>query len=74
MIAVFISLDASDPGNGGLCVYPGSHKLGPQEDVSTNSGYHYLNQEKFSIEKATPLSLEQGQVSSCAMFYLIIYE
>lgn len=62
MIAVFISLDAADPSNGGLCVYPGSHKLGPQEDVSPHVGYHYLNKEKFSIEKATPLTLERGQV------------
>lgn len=62
MIAVFISMDASDPSNGGLCVYPGSHKLGPQENVSTSPGYYYLDQEKFPIEKAAPLTLKQGQV------------
>ena len=68
MVAVFISLDASDPDNGGLCVYPGSHKLGPQEDVSNVASHHYLNQEKFPIDGATPLTLKQGQVSSCFLF------
>nr|XP_045599032.1 phytanoyl-CoA dioxygenase, peroxisomal-like [Procambarus clarkii]XP_045599043.1 phytanoyl-CoA dioxygenase, peroxisomal-like [Procambarus clarkii]XP_045599053.1 phytanoyl-CoA dioxygenase, peroxisomal-like [Procambarus clarkii]XP_045599061.1 phytanoyl-CoA dioxygenase, peroxisomal-like [Procambarus clarkii] len=71
MIAVFISLDAADPDNGGLCVYPGSHKLGPQEDISTAPGYHYLNQDKFSIDKATPLTLERGQV--VIFSYLLVH-
>jgi len=34
MIAIFINLDDSNPDNGGLAVFPGSHKLGPQEDTS----------------------------------------
>jgi phytanoyl-CoA hydroxylase len=34
MIAVFINLDDSNPENGGLAVFPGSHKLGPQDDTS----------------------------------------
>lgn len=71
MIAVFISLDAADPDNGGLCVYPGSHKLGPQEDVSNVTNYHYLDQEKFPIEKATPLTLKQGQI--VIFSYLLIH-
>ena len=32
MVAAFIHLDDSDPSNGGLAVYPGSHKNGPLED------------------------------------------
>ncbi|KAJ8673489.1 hypothetical protein QAD02_004751 [Eretmocerus hayati] len=32
MMAVFIHMDDTTPGNGGLCVYPGSHKLGPIPD------------------------------------------
>ena len=63
MVAVFISIDASNTSNGGLCVYPGSHKLGPQEDMGSKSGWHYLDQNKFPISKATPLSLKKGQVS-----------
>ncbi|KAK7080252.1 hypothetical protein SK128_003718 [Halocaridina rubra] len=71
MIAVFISLDAADPSNGGLCVYPGSHKLGPQEDCSSAPGWHYLSQEKFPIEKATSLELKRGQV--VIFSYLLIH-
>ena len=32
MVAAFVHLDDSDPNNGGLAVYPGSHKHGPLED------------------------------------------
>ncbi|XP_047470682.1 phytanoyl-CoA dioxygenase, peroxisomal-like isoform X1 [Penaeus chinensis] len=71
MIAVFVSLDDADPQNGGLCVYPGSHKLGPQEDCSSVPGWHYLSQEKFPIEKATPLTLKRGQV--VIFSYLLIH-
>lgn len=47
MVAVFIHLDDTTPENGGLCVYPGSHKLGPQEDKGVEERgekYHYLDQ------------------------------
>lgn len=71
MVAVFISLDAADPSNGGLCVYPGSHKLGPQEDISTAPGFHYLSQDKFPIDKATPLTLERGQI--VIFSYLLVH-
>ncbi|KAK3868760.1 hypothetical protein Pcinc_025875 [Petrolisthes cinctipes] len=71
MIAVFLSLDASYPKNGGLCVYPGSHKLGPQKDVSTAPGYHYLDQKEFPIEKAVPLELKRGQI--VIFSYLLIH-
>ncbi|XP_066950957.1 phytanoyl-CoA dioxygenase, peroxisomal-like [Macrobrachium rosenbergii] len=71
MIAVFVSMDAADPKNGGLCVYPGSHKLGPQEDCSNAPGWHYLSQDKFPISKATPLSLKRGQI--VVFSYLLIH-
>ncbi|XP_076057463.1 phytanoyl-CoA dioxygenase, peroxisomal-like [Oratosquilla oratoria] len=71
MIAVFISLDASNTSNGGLCVYPGSHLLGPQEDKGTQSGWHYCDQTKFPIEKATPLALTRGQV--VVFSYLLVH-
>ncbi len=32
MVAAFIHMDDSDPENGGLAVFPGSHKMGPLED------------------------------------------
>ncbi|KAL7645165.1 UNVERIFIED_CONTAM: hypothetical protein RMT77_003543 [Armadillidium vulgare] len=71
MVAVFISLDKSEPENGGLCVYPGSHLLGPQEDKSETSEYHYLDLEKFPIEKAIPVNMERGQV--VIFSYLLIH-
>lgn len=45
MVAAFLHLDAAGPENGGLFVYPGSHKLGPQEDVGAKeSNFHYVDQ------------------------------
>lgn len=45
MIAAFLHLDAAGPENGGLFVYPGSHALGPQEDVGAKeTNYHYVDQ------------------------------
>lgn len=45
MVAAFLHLDAADPQNGGLFVYPGSHKLGPLEDYGAKVGeFHYVDQ------------------------------
>ena len=44
MLAIFIHLDDTTPENGGLAVFPGSHKLGPLKDVSDVSGFHYVDQ------------------------------
>ncbi|MCL4151356.1 UNVERIFIED_CONTAM: hypothetical protein GTU68_000371 [Idotea baltica] len=71
MIAVFISVDESSPVNGGLCVYPGSHLLGPQKDMSSAEGIHYIDQMQFPCEKAVPLSLKRGQVTIFS--YLLIH-
>ncbi|XP_071552862.1 probable alpha-ketoglutarate-dependent hypophosphite dioxygenase [Panulirus ornatus] len=70
-IAVFISLDDAGPANGGLCVYPGTHKLGPQPDCSTETTWHYLDPQQFPLEKATPLTLKKGQV--VIFSYLLIH-
>ena len=46
MIAAFVNIDDSSPENGGLAVYPGSHKLGPLEDVGViekGEAYHYVD-------------------------------
>nr|CAD7602954.1 unnamed protein product [Timema genevievae] len=41
-VAVFIHMDDTTPENGGLAVYPGSHKLGPLEDKGVlEKGMHY---------------------------------
>ena len=44
MVAVFINLDDSDPENGGLAVFPGSHKLGPLENKSDTPTHFYVDQ------------------------------
>lgn len=44
MVAVFIHLDDSDVENGGLAVFPGSHKLGPLENTSDVPTHFYVSQ------------------------------
>ena len=44
MLAVFIHLDDTEPENGGLVVFPGSHKLGPQRDAAAVQGVHFVDQ------------------------------
>ncbi|KAJ8713780.1 hypothetical protein PYW08_007400 [Mythimna loreyi] len=72
MIAAFLHLDAAGPDNGGLFVYPGSHKLGPQEDVGAKeTNFHYVDQTKFSLEKATPVVADRGDV--VVFSYLLVH-
>jgi phytanoyl-CoA hydroxylase len=42
LVAVFIHLDDTNMENGGLAVYPGSHKLGPLEDKGDISGRFHV--------------------------------
>jgi len=72
MVAVFIHLDDTDSDNGGLAVFPGSHLLGPQEDKGSVPGWHYVDQELFSIEKATPLKAIK-KVQVVIFSYLLIH-
>ncbi|XP_012254764.2 probable alpha-ketoglutarate-dependent hypophosphite dioxygenase [Athalia rosae] len=66
MLAVFLHLDDTTPENGGLAVYPGSHKLGPLEDkgLTDKNGeqYHYVDQDKFPLSGATPVSAKKGEI------------
>ncbi|XP_037074141.1 probable alpha-ketoglutarate-dependent hypophosphite dioxygenase [Pollicipes pollicipes] len=71
MVAVFIHLDDSDVENGCLAVYPGSHKLGPQKDCSSDPGFHHLDQEQFPLSKASALEGRRGQVAIFS--YLLIH-
>lgn len=71
MVAVFLHLDDSDVENGCLAIYPGSHKLGPQKDCSSDPNYHHLDQNEFPLSKAVPL---EGKRGSVAIFsYLLIH-
>ena len=71
MLAVFVHLDDTTPENGGLAVYPGSHKLGPLEDKSDKPGFHYVVQDKFSIEEAVPVHAKKGDV--VIFSYLLVH-
>ncbi|XP_049877604.1 phytanoyl-CoA dioxygenase, peroxisomal-like [Pectinophora gossypiella] len=72
MVAAFIHLDAASPENGGLFVFPGSHKLGPLEDVGAKEGnFHYVDQKKYPLEKATPVIADRGDV--VIFSYLLVH-
>ena len=46
MVAAFIHMEDTTPENGGLAVYPGSHKLGPLPDfgvVDKGEAIHYAD-------------------------------
>jgi len=71
MMAVFVHLDDTDQSNGGLGVFPGSHLQGPQDDVSTSSSHHYLDQNIWSLDNATPLKAAAGDV--LIFSYLLVH-
>ena len=55
MVAIFIHLDDTNKENGGLAVYPGSHLLGPQEDVGGDSGMVNIYYIRFTYENIIEL-------------------
>lgn len=75
MLAVFLHLDDTTPENGGLAVFPGSHKLGPLKDHGVQDGrgeqYHWVDPKKYPIEKATPISAKKGEL--VLFSYLLIH-
>lgn len=68
MLAVFLHLDDTTPENGGLAVYPGSHKLGPLEDYGSQYAdprgeqYHYANPKEYPLSNAVPVSASRGDL------------
>lgn len=65
MCAVFLHMDDTTPENGGLCVYPGSHKLGPlpaQKTVANGLSYYWCDPKQFPIDGATPITAKKGEV------------
>lgn len=66
MLAVFLHLDDTTPENGGLAVYPGSHKLGPLKDhgLTDEKGdeYHYVDPNEYPLSKALPVSAKTGEI------------
>jgi len=58
MMAAIIHLTDATEQMGCVCVYPGSHKLGPLEAWEHN----HLNPDEYPIEKATPCPARRGDV------------
>ena len=71
MLAVFLHLDDTTPENGGLAVFPGSHKSGPLPDMSDKPGVHYVDQVEYSLEKAVPIEAKKGDV--LIFSYLLVH-
>ncbi|KAG7298254.1 hypothetical protein JYU34_019075 [Plutella xylostella] len=74
MVAAFLHLDAAGPDNGGLHVFPGSHRLGPLEDVGareTDGQFHYVDQAKFPLPLSTPVIAERGDI--VIFSYLLVH-
>lgn len=69
MVAAFIHMNKIDPENGGLCIYPGSHKNGPLEDIGVHQEKdHYGG----SIHYMDPVSLTSSfKLSQLVLPYLI---
>ena len=73
MVAIFIHLDDTNEGNGGLIIWPQSHQKGPQFDQgwTDGTGYHYLNITQFPFESGQNVVAEAGDA---VMFnYLTIH-
>ncbi|GAB4321595.1 MAG: phytanoyl-CoA dioxygenase family protein [Candidatus Sumerlaeia bacterium] len=68
MMAVSIYLDDATMENGCICVYPGSHKLGP---LPCDPGGFYLPPAQYPIEKAVPVPARAGD--AVAFNYLTIH-
>jgi phytanoyl-CoA hydroxylase len=62
MVAAFVHMDDSDRENGGLYVFPGSHKNGPLKDVSPDPDFHYMEPSLFPAEKGYTVNAKKGQV------------
>jgi len=71
MLAVFVHLDAADPSNGGLVVFPGSHKAGPQADASQKPGVHYVKQSAWPLGAGTPVTAGRGDL--LIFSYLLVH-
>ena len=68
MIAAIIFLTDADDEVGGLRVYPGSHRLGRQENTSGLQSSKTLDQ--YPLDKATPVGANRGDVLFFSCFTL----
>jgi ectoine hydroxylase-related dioxygenase (phytanoyl-CoA dioxygenase family) len=68
MIAVILHFDDTPEEKGCLCVYPGSHKLGP---LPAEGSDHHASTERFPIAGATPIAAEAGD--AVFFHYLLVH-
>ncbi len=68
MIAAVIFLTDADQSSGGLCVYPGSHKLGRLENSSGLDAAESLR--PYPLSGATPVNAKRGDVLFFSYFTL----
>jgi len=68
MIALILHFDDAPVERGCLCVYPGTHKLGPLPAVGSD---HHLPEDQYSIAKATPLPAKAGD--AILTHYLLVH-
>jgi len=74
VVTAVLHLDDANEKNGGLALFPGSHKLGPLKDTAIQNGdfkYHYVDQNAFPLDKATQLDLKRGDV--LVFSYLMVH-
>ncbi len=68
MIAVILHFDDAPEEKGCLCVYPGSHKLGP---LPSEGSDHHVSTEQFPISGATAIPAEAGD--AVFFHYLLVH-
>ncbi len=68
MIAVILHFDDAPEEKGCLCVYPGSHKLGP---LPSEGSDHHVSTERFPISGATTIPAEAGD--AVFFHYLLVH-
>lgn len=65
MVAVFLHIDDTNQENGGLAIYPGSHKLGPLEDFGgkeTDNEFHFADPKRYPLSGAVPVLAKKGEI------------
>ena len=68
MIAMILHFDDAPVERGCLCVYPGTHKLGPLPSIGAD---HHLPEAIFPISGATPIPSEAGD--AIVTHYLLVH-
>lgn len=68
MIAVILHFDDAPEEKGCLCVYPGSHKLGP---LPAEGSDHHVSEERYPIEGATTIPAKAGD--AIFFHYLLVH-